>query len=113
MSALDDGYNLVVFAIDFGFEQKVRVPWICRPMQRFMHLPAQAVECLLNGVRASSIDDNRKSRELSVRLTRDRFLFAEIVSLEPHVSINLYDTSGGEAVNVAQALINSLAVASE
>ena len=113
VSDLDDGYNFVVFAVDFGFEQKVRVQWICRPMHRFMHLPAQAVECFLNGVRASSANDNKHSRELFARLTKEKFLFAKIVSHEPHVSIDLFDTSDGKTVNVAQELVKSLTVTSE
>ena len=52
-------------------------------------LSAQAVDCFLNGIRASSINDNSRARE-----------FCEIVSCAPHVSINLYDTNDRKTVNV-------------
>lgn len=94
-----------VFFIDYGNCQEVHLRHICRPLPRFVHLPAQAVEMYLNGVERSPDSRSAEARNMLIELVKERDLVARIVFNVPYVCVDLYDTTGTEHIDVAAYLV--------
>jgi hypothetical protein len=72
-------------------------------LPRFNHLPAQAVEMFLNGVEKN---ETIEGRDLLVKLVKNKDLVARVIHSSPYLSVDLYDTSGPDEVDIAQELID-------
>ena len=72
-------------------------------LPRFNHLPAQAVEMFLNGVKKN---ETTEGRDLLVKLVKNKDLVARVIHTFPYITVDLYDITGPKEVDIAQELIN-------
>ena len=103
----DDYY--VIFFLDFGNVEVVHLKNLCRFLPRFSHLPKQAIEVFLNGIDIEGNHSEEGKKQL-IKLVEDKDLVAEVVSLWPYLSINLYDITSPNHIDIAKELITSKVV---
>ena len=104
--AFDEEDCFVIFFLDFGNTEVIRLNNLCCLLPRFSHLPKQAFEVFLNGIEPDGSHSEEGKQQL-VQLVEDKDLVAEVVSLRPNLSINLYDTNNSRHIDIAEELIAS------
>ncbi|KAK6175376.1 hypothetical protein SNE40_013852 [Patella caerulea] len=99
-----------IFFVDFGNTSWINERKIRKLEPQFLHLPLQAVECFLEEVELPKRKTvwSYASREYFRSLVDGKTLVAQVTSRSWHGSlkINLFDTSGRQDINIAQALID-------
>jgi len=105
----DDNDCYVILFLDFGNTEVIHLRDLCHFLPRFAHLPKQAVELFLNGISLDSYNSTEGKQHL-IKLVKDKDLVAEVVSLWPHLSVNLYDTNSSHHIDIAEELITLKAV---
>ncbi|XP_050411820.1 uncharacterized protein LOC126826787 [Patella vulgata] len=99
-----------IFFVDFGNTSWINERNIRKLEAQFLHLPLQAVECFLEEVELPKRKTvwSYASREYFRSLVDGKTLVAQVTSRSWHGSlkINLFDTSGRQDINIAQALID-------
>jgi len=92
-----------IFFVDFGNKRPVPMKDVCLPLNRFTHLPMQAVEMFLNGIDRDS--DTIEARNELVNLVKGKDLVARVIHDNPVLLVDLFDTNGPKQVDLAEELI--------
>ena len=105
--ATDD--DLVILFVDVGFSSALTLKNVCRCLSNFAQLPKQVLQVYLNGVDRSD-SGTTTGKLLLEKLVNGKTLTAQIISVWPNVSVNLFDTSGPKDVDIVKQLIAFKAV---
>ena len=96
-----------VLFFDFGYVESVNMKKICKPLLRFLYLPAQAFECFLHGVKAPEASKADEGRKVFFQMVANKKLGAYVVEQEPYILVDLFDRTPGREnqVDIAKELI--------
>jgi len=95
--------EFAVFFVDFGYKRPVPMKDVCLPLERFTHLPMQALEMLLNGIERDS--GMIEARDKLRNLVKGKDLVAHVIHDTPYLLVDLYDFSGLKRVDLVEELI--------
>lgn len=107
----EEGDYYGIYFVDYGNNQLVHLRDLCKPMPRFIHLPAQAVEMFLNGVDTSEKGDTQKARDLLTKLVSNRKLVARVISVLPFMCVDLHDMTGTVEIDIVAEMVRRKVIA--
>lgn len=102
--AQEAGDYFTVYLVDCGLQVLVHVKNILTPLERFLHLPEQAIEMYLDGIDQSEQNNSEDAKKLLASLIGNKMLMAFIIQDSPSIYVDLFDTSGKHKVNIAARL---------
>ncbi|TRY74974.1 hypothetical protein TCAL_08388 [Tigriopus californicus] len=104
----EDHSTLTVFFVDFGNSQDVALKSIRKIQPAFLHLPFQALQCSLSGVKPLGDLWTKEATEYFFQLVHDKTFLASIECVNPNwpLQLTLRDMKTSEET-VVQALIKS------
>eukprot|EP00118_Oscarella_pearsei_P017554 m.174788 g.174788 ORF g.174788 m.174788 type:complete len:975 (+) comp39118_c0_seq15:3105-6029(+) len=106
VSELNAEYMVKVFYVDYGDMELLEESRLSALNPVFFHFPVQAVECKLRHVSPVQSEWSTDSKDLFIRKTREKVLFAYIHSRDGIVlNVDLYDTTQPEDVCIRDKLV--------
>lgn len=104
----EDESMLTVFFVDFGNTQSIALKWIRKIQPAFLHMPFQALQCSLNGVKPLGEEWTKEATEYFFQTVHDKTFVASIERVDPSwpLQLTLRDMDTLEET-VATALIKA------